>query len=334
MNQTRLLFVAITALFLSLSAPAPQALAEAQGVVAIVNDQPVTERDITEHMALLTILGDAPRSGLNRKTALRSLIDEQIKISEATKFKMMPTSKEVDDQVGRMAKGMGTGGDGLAAKLKKQGVSDTAFKRYVGALIGFNRVLSGKYRSKVTATDGEIDAKMAEIKGKVNGQISKIMNDPRMKGVTVYSLLEISLPVEGNDAMLMQARAVEAQQVLQRFKGCNNARSAAEGVFNVKVGKTFEADAAKLPKSLRSAIEKAGVGRAVGPMRGKGGIQLLALCGVRKLTPPKPDFKMPDRQQVERMVLNEKYDGLEEDYLSTARGSVYVEYRNPDYAQQ
>jgi parvulin-like peptidyl-prolyl isomerase len=159
------------------------------------------------------------------------------------------------------------------------------------------------------------------------------MNDPRMKPITVYSLLEISLPIDGEDPMLLQSRAIEAQQVLKRFNGCGNARKAADGIFNVKVGKKFDADGAKLPKQLKQALDQAGQGRAIGPMRGKDGIQLVALCGVRTITPPKPDFKMPTREQVQRLVVNEKYDKLEEDYLKTAREKVYVEYRNASATQ-
>ncbi len=310
------------------------ATAKTQGVVVIVNDQPITERDITERMTLLDVLGDAGRGKLTRNAALRSLIDEQVKIAETVKFRQQATDIEVKDQIARMAKGMDTSVDGLIGRLKKTGVSETAFKRYVGTLIGFNRVIGGKFRGQITVTDGDVDAKMAEIKGKATSEIAKIMNDPRMKGVTVFSLMEIHLPVEGNDSMLLQARAVEAQQVLKRFKGCGNLRAAAEGVFNVKQGRKFDADATKLPKPLRAALEKAGIGRAVGPMRGKGSIQLLAFCATRKLTPTRPDFKMPTREQVERGLKNEKYDGLEEQYLKTIRGNVYIEYRNPNYAQQ
>lgn len=330
-------FILIAAYVLSalaMGSLAVPAMAETQGVVVIVSDQPITERDITERMTLLTVLGDAGRGKLTRNSALRSLIDEQVKIAETVKFRQQATDIEVKDQISRMAKGMDTSVDGLIGRLKKVGVSETAFKRYVSTLIGFNRVIGGKFRGQITVTDAEVDAKMAEIKGKANSEISKIMNDPRMKGVTVYSLMEINLPVEGTDSMLLQARAVEAQQVLQRFKGCGNLRAAAEGVFNVKQGKKFDVDASKLPKPLRAALEKAGVGRAVGPLRGKGSIQLLALCGTRKLTPPKPDFKLPTREQVERGLRNEKYDGLEEQYLKTIRVNVYIEYRNPNYAQQ
>jgi hypothetical protein len=146
--------------------------------------------------------------------------------------------------------------------------------------------------------------------------------------------MEVTLPLDSEDPMLLQSRAIEAQKVLQRFKGCGNARKAAEGVFNVQFGKKFDADASKLPKPMKAALDKAGQGRAVGPMRGKGGIQLIALCDVRTITPPKPDFKMPSREQVERLVINEKYDKLEQEFLVQAREKIYVEYRDPKYAQQ
>ena len=329
-----LIAAALAGLLAGFPALPPLAAAETQGVVVVVNDKPVTELDITQRIALLKILGDSPSEGMSRKQALQSLIDEQVKIAEATRVKLLPSEAEVKDQIGRMAKNMKMAPDALLALLKKQGIGETTFRQYVTALIGFNRIISAKYRSDIKVTDSDIDARFNDIKSKADAQISKIMNDPRMKAVTVYSLLEITLPVEADDSMLLQSRAIEANQYLQRFKGCGSAKAAAEGIFNVKVGKKFEADAAKLPAPMRAALDKAGQGRAVGPMRTKVGIQLVAFCGSRKIVPPKPDFKMPTRDQVERALINDKYDGLEEDYLKTIRGNVYVEYRNSSYAQQ
>lgn len=307
--------------------------AETQGIVAVANDQPITERDITLRITLLTELGDAPSGGLSRKRALQSLIDDQVKLVEAQRFMLVPTDAEINDRIDRVAKGKKLTRAELLAKLKKQGISEATVRRYMQASIAFSRIMSGRYREEVQASSSEVDARMAEIRKTVDTQMAKIMNDPRMKPITVYSLMEITLPVDGEDPMLLQSRAIEAQQVLQRFKGCNRARASADGIFNVKFGKPFDADATKIPKQLKQALDKAGQGRAVGPMRAKAGIQLVALCGVRKITPPKPDFTMPTREQVERMVIGEKYDRLEEDYLKTAREKVYVEYRNSDYSQ-
>lgn len=307
------------------------ARAETQGIVAIANDQPITERDISQRIELRKILGDPP---LDRPQALRSLIDDQVKIIEARRLMMLPTDPEINERIGRIAKGMKLTREELLARLKKAGISEASFRTYLQASAAFNRIISAKYREEVKASPAEVDAKIAEINNTVGAQLRKIENDPRMRPITVYSLMEVTLPIDGEDPGLIQARAVEAQQVLQRFKGCNNARKAADGVFNVKIGKKFDADGSKMPKELKQALDKAGQGRAIGPIRGKGGIQLIALCSVRTITPPKPDFKMPSREQVERLVINEKYEKLEEDYLKEVREKVYVEYRNPNYAQQ
>jgi peptidyl-prolyl cis-trans isomerase SurA len=334
MRAIRFIAASLIAVIAGIAAASPAALAEAGGVIAVANDQPITEHDITQRLALLKILGDMPQQGMSRKQILRQLIDDQVKITEATRLNMMPSDSEVTDQVRRLSEGMKLTPDALIAKLRGQGVSEAAFRRYISVMVGFNRIISGKYRDDVAATDKEVDAKMSAIKSQADQQIARILADPRMKAVTVYSLMEISLPAEGDDPMLLQARAVEAAQMAQRFKGCGSARAAAEGIFNVKIGKTFDADASKLPGPLRSALDKAGTGRAVGPIRGKNGIQLIAFCGSRKIAPQRPDFKMPTRDQVKRAVINEKYDKLEERYLSTIRDKVYVEYRDQSYAQQ
>lgn len=310
------------------------AFAASAGIVALVNDQPITDLDLTQRITLLEVLGDLPEGGMSKQKALQELVDDEVKLVEAVRFNMLPTEADVTDRVERIAKNLKLTKDQLLAKLKAKGISEKSFRRYISASMGFSRIINGKYKDDMDATDAEVDAKMAEIKGKISSQMSTIMNDPRMKPITVLSLMEIELPVDGDDPMLLQSRAIEAQQVLQRLKGCGSLKAASEGIFNVKAGRKFEADAARVPPQMMQALQKVGQGGAIGPMRGKGGIQLIAWCSVRKITPPKPDFKMPDREQVKRMVINEKYDKLEEDYLKTAREKLYVEYRDPSYAQQ
>ena len=303
-------------------------------IVAVVNDQPITELDLQQRIALLDVLGDTPQGGMDKKKALRQLIDDVVKTQEAKRYNMYPTDSEVTDRIKRLAEGMKLTSAALLAKLKEKGISEASFRAYLSASMGFSRIIQGKYQQQIQASDAEIDAKTAEIKASYGQQMTKIMNDPRMKPITVFSLMEILLPVEGNDPMLLQSRAIEAQQVLQRFNGCGSLKAASQGVFDVKLGRTFDADSSKMPPQMKAALEKGGVGHAVGPMRAKDGIQLIALCGIRKLVPPKPNFTMPTRDQIERAVINDKYDKLEADYLNTVRDKVYVEYRDQSYAQQ
>ena len=316
--------------------PAQLALAETLGVVAIANDVPITELDVTQRISLMKILDDLPEKGLSRKMALQSIVDDVVKLAEAKRLKMAATDAEISKQVANMAKAMNSTPAGLATILAKQGISEETFRRYVAASVSFNRILGSKYRADVVIKPEDVDAKLAEIQKQYGSRLAEIKSDPRMKAVSVYTIMEINLPVEKDDAMaaqLMQARAIEAMQVAGQFTSCKNARAAASGVFNVKFGKPIEADAAKLPKPMKAALDKVGPGKVIGPMRGKDGIQLLAFCGSRKITPQVPKFEMPTRQQVENALINEKYSVLEEIYMKEARSKIYVEYRNPGYTQ-
>lgn len=310
------------------------ARAAAQGIVATVNDIPITSFDIDQRLRLQEILGIKQAGGDVRKKALHTMMDEVIKIAEGKKYKVNATDKEIDAQMGRVAKGLNTDASGLRAKLQAQGIAISSLKQYVAAQIAFARILSGKYKVKIKVEPAEVDKKYAEIKQDLEQKVSTIMNDPRMKAVQVYNIIEIDLPVEAaDDPMLLQARAVEAIQLMKNFKGCNTARAAASGIFNVKIGKPIDAVAAKIPKPMKQALDKVGPGKAMGPARGRKGIQVIGFCSKRTIQPPKPKYELPTRQQVETAVSNEKYDAVEEKYLKIMRKTALIEYKDPAYAQ-
>ena len=324
----------LLALLLAPGAMGPAA-AQNKGVIVVANDLPITDYDITQKLNLLKVLG-TDVSGASRKEILNSLIDDVVKIAEAKRLNAAPAAGEVNGQISRIAKSLKLDSESLLSKLKGRGVDAEFFRRYVSAQIGFNRVLGilkiKPQESKVS--DADVDSKMAEIKGKANAQMNKILADPRMKPITVLSIVQYDLPVESEDPGLLQARAVETQQVIKQFTGCRNPRAASAGVFNVKVGKVVEADASKVPAELRQALTSKGPGHAIGPLRGKNSLQVIGYCGSRKITPPKPKFDMPTREQVRNSLENDKFSSVERQVLKDARKRVYIEYRDKSYAQQ
>jgi peptidyl-prolyl cis-trans isomerase SurA len=262
------------------------------------------------------------------------MIDEVIKIAEAKKYKVDASDKQIDDQLGRLAKGLETDAAGLRAKLQSQGIAINSLKQYVAAQIAFARILGGKYQVKIKVEPAEVDKKYAEIKQGLEQKVSTIMNDPRMKAVLVYTIVEIDLPVEtADDAMLLQARAIEASQLIKNFKGCNTARMAASGIFNVKIGKPIDAVAAKIPKQMKQALDSVGPGKAMGPARVPKGIQVIGFCSKRTIQPQKPKYELPTREQVETAVSNEKYAAVEDKYMKVMRKTALIEYKDPTYAQ-
>jgi peptidyl-prolyl cis-trans isomerase SurA len=308
------LFAAALAVCAFASTPAR---AEGQGVLVTVNDIPITSFDVEQRMKLSAAIGRAQGTPAEqRKRALEALIDDVVKLAAAKKYNATPNAKTIDAQIEKMAKGSNTDAKGLAAQLKAKGTSITALRTLVAAQIAFNRLLSGMYKIKVEVDQAEVDKKYNEL-----------VNDPRLQPVTVYEIMEIEMPVDSTDETIAQqlltARAADAMQYRRAFKGCGTARQAASGIYNVRLSKPLQADGRKLPKQLKAALDKVGTGGIIGPARSKNGVQLVAFCGKKSVSPEKPT-----RAQVEMMISNKKYDVYEERYMRELRRNAFIEYRD------
>ena len=312
----------------------PATYAQDQKVIVTVNDLPITSFDVQQRINLWKLVGGGGGPDGARKRALNELIDDIAKVEEAKKFNAQASEKEIDARLSEVATGLKTDSKGLQSKLRAQGVSVPAMRQYLAGQIAFGRILKGKYKVSVAATPAEVDRKLSGYKAEINGKLNKYMADPRMQAVTVYQIQEITFPVEGEITQeVLQSRAIEANAYLGKFKGCKSARAAASGIFNVQVGKLIEADGRKLPPQLKTMLDKSSPGRAIGPMRSQNGMQVLAFCGVRKISPKKPSVQYPTRKQAETAVLNEKYAEVVTKYSSQFRKGLLIEYRDPSYGQ-
>ncbi len=311
------------------------AMAEEQRVLAVVNDHPVTTLDVEQHIRLsTTLLGEAATA--TRAKVLEEIINEIVKIDGAKAARMEVTPVDVDGRLTEISKGMKLDRIAFEKNMQKNGIGITVVRRYFAAQMSFARLLRFKYREDIKVDEQDIDRKLEQIKAELANRVKKAMAGVR--AIDVYSLREINFPVENAKdpaaGALLQSRALEANQFLSRFKGCDTAQSAAAGIFNVKLSKTFEADGARLPPQLRKLMDSKGPGHAYGPMRAPSGIQVIAFCGKRHLEPPKPNVKLPTRDQVKQAAISDKYRAAEAKYVSLLRKNAIVEYKDQSAEQE
>jgi peptidyl-prolyl cis-trans isomerase SurA len=268
---------------------------------------------------LTSVLGSGKK--LTRKEALEIAINDRLKRAETTRLKAMLTDEQVDAAVERLAKGSGTTVEGLQAKLKAAGIAMKALRAQLLTNLSFNRVLVAKYKIKPHVEEAEIDRKLAQIK-----------QDPRLQPMQIFEIREITLPMQATGELIvsqmLQARAIEAQQIAQKYTGCASANDAVAGIFNVKIGRVIQIQADKLPEKMRATLEEIGTKKLLGPMRAKEGIQLIAFCGKRMLSP-----EAPTREQVQRMLTEKAYDTYEEKYLRDLRRTALIDYKDPSLEQ-
>jgi peptidyl-prolyl cis-trans isomerase SurA len=304
-------------------AASPQAqTSTSQRLVVVVNDYPITDYDVDQRMRLNEMMGHASGSeAQQRKTALEALIDDVIKRAEAKRLNLEPTEQQIAEAIERMAKSTGSTVEGLTSMLRPKGVSMNTLKQYVSASLAFNGIATRQYNVQVNVDESEIDRRLASMK-----------SDPRFKPVPVFELQEIALPVEQTaESMidqLFQARVIEAQQLVQRFTSCDKTRAAASGIFNVKISEVIQVPVEQLPNDMKKALEEAGPGKLLGPMRISDGIQFIAFC--RRTT---VETTPPTRDMVESLLLNEKYQLASQRILRDLRRSAYIDYKESSRTQ-
>lgn len=284
-----------------------------QRVYVVVNDQPITGRDISQRMRLNRVLGR--RGSASRKAATRELIDDIIQIDEAKRNKVNIDDRRIDGAIKGMAGNSPGGTASLKARLLKQGISWSSLRDQVKASLALRWLMQKKGAKVGTVDEAEVDRRLA-----------KINSDPRRQAVTVYMLRQVTLPVEQTGsamgAQLLQARAIEAQQIARHYRGCSSLRRASSSIYNVKLSRIIQADGRKLPPQMKKALRRAGRKKLIGPMRVRQGIQMIAYCGTKRITPPKVG-----RAQIKAMVRNEKFGKAADRVLRELRSKAFIDYK-------
>jgi len=283
-----------------------------QRVLVVVNDQPITGYDISQRMRLNEILGRRKNS---RKDVMEELINDIIQISEADKNKVDINDQRIDGAIAGMASSTGSNPVRLKAQLKSRGVSEASLKRQVKASLAL-RWLMQKQGAKVgKVTEAEVDRRLKQINA-----------DVRRQGVTVFLIQQINLPVEQTSSamapQLLQARAIEAQQISQRYRGCSSLRKASSGIYNVQITRPIQADSRRLPTQMRTSLRQAGTKKLIGPLRTRSGIQLIAFCGTKRIEP-----KKATRQDAKNVVENEKFGQAADNILRNLRRNAFIDYK-------
>ncbi len=291
-------------------------------VVATVNDKAISAYQVRQRIKLMRVLQPAlsrkPKKQQERD-ALKALIDDVLKAEEAKKQRFTLSHEQLDKLM-ETAPGVKS----LADRLQSQGLSTRLVKDFIITRMSWNRIVSQRYGAQ-TVNDAQIDARHRQITQEIKKQTAAA-------SVTIYSLLPVSLPVDRQATPeltqeVARSRMIEAQRYVQRFKGCRNARKAARGIFNVRIGKRVPADPRRMPKPMKRALDKRGVGKALvmGVAPNLSSVQIMAFCGRKRVAPDAPKVT---RDLVKQRLQDERYENLGRSYLRDLRKNAFIEYKD------
>ena len=280
----------------------------AQSIACMVNGEPITNLDI-EQRAKLNFL--TTHKQMSRQEAIDELTNDKVKVKEAKKFGVDPTSSDIDQAFAGMSSRMRITPDQLSKSLESQGIRPETLKARLRADMVWTSLVRGRYKESLQI--GEKDVNDAAREG----------GEATQTEAFEYKLQPIVLIVpRGSASITVDSRRKEAESLRERVQSCEQANTYFRSMQNAAIRETVTKTSADIPGPLRELLDKTPIGHLTPPEITKQGVEMVALCD-RK--PTKIDT--PKKREIREKMYSQKYETKSKAYLNEIRKAAMIECR-------
>ncbi len=139
-----------------------------EGVVAVVNDDPISFTDVRQRarLLLLSLGGRQPTQEQVQQItaqALEQLIDEKLQLQEAAEYEVEVSDNEIASSIDRLAQQSGLTRDSLVESLLQSGINPSSLEDQTRADIAWRRIMGGLYGSRIRISDNQIQEQLKRL---------------------------------------------------------------------------------------------------------------------------------------------------------------------------
>jgi peptidyl-prolyl cis-trans isomerase SurA len=286
----------------------------AQTVAVMVNGEPITNYDV-EQRSKLDFLSN--HKAAVRQDVINELIDEKLKIKEAKKFGVDPSSSDIDQSYAQMSSRMRITPDQLTKSLETQGIRPDTLKDRMKAEMVWTSLVRGRFKESLQVGEKEVSAAAAaavvEVKGDEKAETDSFE----------YKMQPIVLIVaKGSPPGVIEARRKEAEALRNRLQSCDEANAFFKSMPNAAIRDPVTKTSADLPAVIREGLDKTPIGHLTEPEVTKQGVEMVALCGRKPTT-----IDTPKKKEIRDKMFAEKFIAKSKAYLDEIRRAAMIEYR-------
>jgi peptidyl-prolyl cis-trans isomerase SurA len=282
----------------------------AQSVAVMVNGDPITSYDIEQRSKLNVLSTHKPA---DRQQVINDLIDEKLKIKEAKKFGVDPTSTDIDQAYASMSSRMRISPEQLTKSLESQGIRPDTLKERIKADMVWTSLVRGRFKESLQVGEKEVVAAVREGGG----------DEKEQADAFEYKMQPIVLLVpKGSAPAVVEARQKEAEALRARVQSCAEANAFFKAMPNAAIRDIVSKTSADIPPVLREVLDKTPIGHLTAPEITKQGVEMVALCGRNPTT-----VDSPKKKEVREKMYSEKYEAKSKAYLQDIRKAAMIEYR-------
>jgi len=256
---------------------------------AIVNGEVITQTDVDQRLALMSIANNVPipadQIDRLRQQILSNLIDETLQIQAARAEEIEITDTDIDKTVARVAGNAKQSPEQMASYLKSRGSSIKSIRRQIMGEMAWRRLQSKKIESTVSIGDDEVQAVIDKL--------------TKSKGTEEFRVGEIFISATSANDSEARAKAQRVFEALQQggsFVGY--ARQMSEASTAAVGGDLGWVRPEQLPDELGTAVRQMRPGMVSAPIKLTGGYSIVAVQDVRKILTADPRDSVLTLKQV------------------------------------
>jgi peptidyl-prolyl cis-trans isomerase SurA len=282
----------------------------AQAVVVMVNGEPITDFDIEQRSKLAEL---SEHKTPPRQQVIDELIDEKVKIKEAKKYSIDPSSSEIDAAFGQMAGRMRVTGDQLTQTLASKGIRADTLKSKIRADIVWSSIVRGRFKESMQVSERDVQTALKQGGG----------DDQSAGDSFEYQMRPLVLIVpRGAEPSIMEARRKEAEGLRDKIQSCEQAIQTFRAMQNATIRDTVVKTSADIPPTLRELLDKTPIGHLTPPEATRQGVEMVALCARKPTT-----VDTPKKREIRDKMFAQKYEAKSKAYLAEVRKGAMIEYR-------
>ncbi|WP_374304457.1 peptidylprolyl isomerase [Ferrovibrio sp.] len=249
-----------------------------QRIVALVNDEVISLRDINERARIImatTRLSDTPEiRRAVRDQALRSLVDERLQMQEAKRRGLTVNQQEVDSAIAMVERQMNIPAGRFEEFAERSGIDPSAIINQIRTELTWSRMVRARLNATTTITEQEIDEAIAKLKSNA--------------GQTEDLISEILVPVDNPDQEEPQRQT--ALRIIEQIRNGAPfqalARQFSRGTTAANGGEVGWVQRGTLPDEVENVVAKMNKGDVSEPIRTVGGYQIILLRDRQRIALP------------------------------------------------
>ncbi len=241
-----------------------------------------------------------------RQHALDELIEERLKMQEATRLNVVAEKDDVDRIVNGMAERNKMTPAQFADHISKMGANIAGMRQRIKVSLSWADVIRRLYGHQIAVTSRDIDRFVATAEGQ---------DDVELR---VHRIL-LAVPP---DQKQIAKRLSDAETVRAKFDNCKSTSTLAGSVSGARFDDLGDRRPGTIPEPTRSLLLAAHDNEMLPPTIGEGGVELWAVCS-RKIIKAE-DAK---RQTAESELRQKEFEVLSKKHLKDLRQDAHIEFR-------